>query len=249
MILKTQTEKNLGFHGNIIPELSTSQFWSILYDALRKSNNDLPEYLITHGFGVEIKTSKATPEEILNILENETILAIESKEQEGNKFQNFLYNSKNGVTGLNLSLGSNLPPVEFSRELPTALVNTNFLLKDLEYSINETKRARQYRESLSPSPNSYDLYLFPACGSSKGKFLQAVGSLMWFGEAFWQHAACTKEDVIAAEWLEVEERENHIYVQAWPHPFDRNEGEQREIQLRLLKLLFGIEGPREQETE
>jgi hypothetical protein len=64
---------------------------------------------------------------------------------------------------------------------------------------------------------------------------------MWLGKLFWPHAACSKSDVIQADWLKVEDCGSHLHVVAWPEPFSSSEGEQGEIQRRLLKLLFNIQ--------
>ncbi|MBK1832673.1 hypothetical protein JIN78_01255 [Roseibacillus ishigakijimensis] len=85
-----------------------------------------------------------------------------------------------------------------------------------------------------------DLTRVPAWGIWREGYIEGIAADMWLGEAFWQHAKCSKEEVLAADWLQVEERPNHLYVKAWPHPFDKNEGEQRERQLRLLDFFFGI---------
>jgi hypothetical protein len=70
--------------------------------------------------------------------------------------------------------------------------------------------------------------------------MEGVSDEMWLGESFWPHAACRREDVLGADWLKVEDRGSHLHVIAWPEPFTSAEGEQGEVQRRLLKLLFGI---------
>ncbi len=91
-------------------------------------------------------------------------------------------------------------------------------------------------------PNRTNLYLAPCYSNGRNGFIEGVSAEMWLGEAFWQYAKCTKEDVLRQHWLHCEERPTHLYVRAWPEPFSSAEGEQGEIQRRLLDQLFGING-------
>jgi hypothetical protein len=90
-------------------------------------------------------------------------------------------------------------------------------------------------------PNSN---LFQGLGLSNDRdgYVEGVSAEMWLGDSFWQYAKCTKDDVLKQNWLHCEERPTHLYVRAWPEPFSSAEGEQGEIQRRLLDLLFGING-------
>jgi hypothetical protein len=65
---------------------------------------------------------------------------------------------------------------------------------------------------------------------------------MWLGPFFWQYAACTKDDVLAADWfLEKRDTPHYLYIKSWQHPFTRPDGEQGRAQAKLWKLLFNEE--------
>jgi hypothetical protein len=69
---------------------------------------------------------------------------------------------------------------------------------------------------------------------------------MWLGPDFWQHAKCTKEEVLAADFfLEKRDTPHFLYLKSWHEPFTRPDGEQGRQQQRLWKLLFheGCEWP------
>ena len=108
---------------------------------------------------------------------------------------------------------------------------TNCLLVALDYR-------KKHREFLKGEET--DLRKAPSLFVSRDDYIEGVSAEMWFGDAFWKHAACTKNDVLYANWLEVENCGDLLHVKAWPEPFTTDEGEQGEIQRRLLRLLFGI---------
>ena len=75
----------------------------------------------------------------------------------------------------------------------------------------------------------------------KQGFLEGVSADMWLGKSFWPHAKCSREEFLAQDWIECEVRDNGvIYAKSYHEPFTSREGEQGEIQRRLLDLLFGI---------
>jgi len=62
---------------------------------------------------------------------------------------------------------------------------------------------------------------------------------MWLGPHFWQHAKCTKDEVLAADFfIEKRDTPHYLYLKCWPTPFTRPEGEQGRMQQRLWKLFF-----------
>lgn len=61
---------------------------------------------------------------------------------------------------------------------------------------------------------------------------------LWLGPAFWNHAACQKQDLLAQRWLEIRDTEHFLYIKSYPEPFTRPDGQQGEIQRRLWQLLF-----------
>ena len=70
-------------------------------------------------------------------------------------------------------------------------------------------------------------------------FSAMIGAEMWLGPDFWQHAGCTKADVLASEiFIEKRDTPHYLYVKSWPHPFTRPDGEQGCVQQKLWRLLF-----------
>lgn len=70
-------------------------------------------------------------------------------------------------------------------------------------------------------------------GSSRvsGGLHFSVASEMYLGPGFWRYAACTKEEVLAADFiLEKRETPHYLYIRTWPHPFTRPDGEQGRVQ-------------------
>lgn len=68
---------------------------------------------------------------------------------------------------------------------------------------------------------------------------RGVTASMWLGPHFWQYAACTKKEVLAADiFLEKRETPDFLYLKSWPEPFTRPEGEQGRVQRKLWQLLF-----------
>jgi hypothetical protein len=119
---------------------------------------------------------------------------------------------------------------DWIRDIPV----TNVICSLMDYAIS-------FQDYWFNPPNSN---LFQGLGLSNRRngYIEGVSAEMWFGDTFWQHAKCTKEDVLKQDWLHCEQRPTHLYVRAWPEPFSSAEGEQGEIQRRLLDLLFGING-------
>lgn len=61
----------------------------------------------------------------------------------------------------------------------------------------------------------------------------------WLGPDFWEGAACTKEEVLAADFfLEVRDEPGFLYLKSWPHAFNRPDGEQGRVQQKLWRLLY-----------
>lgn len=101
--------------------------------------------------------------------------------------------------------------------------------------------ANSFHKDFFRPPNS-NLLMAPGLSNFRNGYIEGVSAEMWFGEAFWAHARCSKADVLKQDWLHSEERPGHLYVRAWPEAFSSAEGKQGEIQRRLLDLLFGING-------
>ena len=83
-----------------------------------------------------------------------------------------------------------------------------------------------------------DISSHPGRHIGRVNYCEAVGSVMWLGELFWEVAGQNKEVVIQQDWLDVEVFENYIKLKAQDHLFDSALGEQGELQNRLRTLLF-----------
>lgn len=62
---------------------------------------------------------------------------------------------------------------------------------------------------------------------------------MWLGPHFWQYAACTKEEILGADFfLEKRETPHFLYLKSWPEPFTRPDGEQGRVQQKLWSVVI-----------
>jgi hypothetical protein len=68
-----------------------------------------------------------------------------------------------------------------------------------------------------------------------------VSSDMWLGPAFWDYAPCRRDEIVKQNWLNLQETEQFLHINAYPEPFTRPDGEQGEIQRRLWQLLFHLD--------
>jgi hypothetical protein len=85
----------------------------------------------------------------------------------------------------------------------------------------------------------YDISKNPGRTSRKGLLLEHVASELWLGPMFWELAPCTKEEVLAADFLlEVRDTPDFLYLKSWPRLFTRPDGEQGRVQQKLWRLLF-----------
>lgn len=107
----------------------------------------------------------------------------------------------------------------------------NVIQTDREYLSEQNKRA---------TPPQSNLIKLPSLSNLKDHYLEGVSAEMWFGESFWQYASCTKDEVMACEWLKCHDRGFQLHVVAWDVPFTSTAGEQGQVQRQLLKMLFGI---------
>ncbi|RZM69425.1 hypothetical protein C3B51_23515 [Pseudoalteromonas rubra] len=73
----------------------------------------------------------------------------------------------------------------------------------------------------------------------KPGYIEGVSSEMWLGEHFFRHVGLDKQALYDVDWLEVTELGNVTHIKAYHKPFDSDVGEQRELQIKLRKLLFG----------
>ncbi|MCF2907360.1 hypothetical protein L1285_03400 [Pseudoalteromonas sp. DL2-H2.2] len=73
----------------------------------------------------------------------------------------------------------------------------------------------------------------------KPGYIEGVSSEMWLGQHFFKHVGLDKQALYDVDWLEVTELGNVTHIRAYHKPFDSDVGEQRELQIKLRKLLFG----------
>jgi len=93
--------------------------------------------------------------------------------------------------------------------------------------------------ALSEPPVYLDISLNPGRVANSVDMPVEVAAEMWLGPAFWSYAACSKADVLAADFiLEKRDTPHFLYIKSWPHPFTRPDGEQGRVQQKLWRLLF-----------
>ncbi|WP_125562695.1 hypothetical protein [Pseudoalteromonas rubra] len=73
----------------------------------------------------------------------------------------------------------------------------------------------------------------------KPGYIEGVSSEMWLGQHFFRHVGLDKQALYDVDWLEVTELGNVTHIKAYHKPFDSDVGEQRDLQIKLRKLLFG----------
>ncbi len=70
-------------------------------------------------------------------------------------------------------------------------------------------------------------------------YVEAVGAVMWLGEQFWPLTGASKQDVLAADWLQCEQfPQDVLRIQAADVPFTTAEGASGDLQDKLRSLLF-----------
>ncbi len=90
-----------------------------------------------------------------------------------------------------------------------------------------------------PPKNLLDISKNPGRISLQGVNPKRIAAEMWLGPGFWSYAACTKEEVLAADFfIEKRDTAQYLYLKSWPHPFTRPDGEQGRVQQKLWRLLY-----------
>jgi len=78
----------------------------------------------------------------------------------------------------------------------------------------------------------------------KRGYHEAVGSVVWLGEPFWQLSGAEKSSLAYFDWLRVSHPEqNVIRIQSAESCFSGPDAKDGEIQRRLRKLLFPSAAP------
>ena len=74
----------------------------------------------------------------------------------------------------------------------------------------------------------------------KPGYIEGVAAQMWLGDAFFKAVNLDKSALFDVPWLEVNELDNGVmHLKAYDTEFNSDQGEQRAIQIKLRKLLFG----------
>lgn len=181
------------------------------------------------------RTLTVNPEDVIKVLnsdEGAQILAVREFEQSGKLPKQYIHYFESGFLAAD-TYNFDFSWDDFLRRLSNVSSFVNFICADSKYR-SETKKSFMVE-------SDRDLRKYPGWFVERDGYLEGVSAEMWLGEPFWRFAACSKENVLNADWLKVENRGSHLHVVAWPEPFTSAEGEQGEIQRRLLKLLFGRE--------
>ncbi len=222
------------FHTKIRDSWSPSQVWMSILPAIQQFSLRVgTEYNVSCG--TPSFSSKTSPAEIVNILRNhdDGSYLITWRNKQIQTMHSFSYFKRDRSLSCRFSAELVSKPLDvFGAALANALPLTNMVVQ-----------ANNYLDSVEDSlwnPGSNNLFLAPCYNNSRDGYIEGVSAEMWLGGPFWQYAKCTKQDLVSQDWLHCEERSSHLYVRAWPGPFSSAEGEQGEIQRRLLDLLFGI---------
>jgi|GEM_PF-4999403 len=240
-MIKAGSETKTGFHFQARFDFSTSDtpaVWRILRHFLEEKKL-APERLIvkyhvrifyknnSNKYVDDVKSREAGIHEVLEIVCRKGNLPGFSLSSIGTRNISISVNRE----GMNMTCRElQLESDDFDR-LAVSLANgidlRNAVIETTDFSMNLHMR---YRD---------DEYVRTLCSQPSGRYEHTIGHEMWFGDSFWDYTACSKKDILNADWLKVEDRGNHRHVVAWPEPFNSTKGEQGEIQRRLLKLLFG----------
>jgi hypothetical protein len=88
-------------------------------------------------------------------------------------------------------------------------------------------------------PYRYDINGLAGLMVYRKEYVEVPAAHMWLGEPFWGLTGANKADVLAADWLKTEQLDHGVlYVEAWPHLFNLDQGEQGRRQRKLRKLLY-----------
>jgi len=199
-------------------------FYDVNLGMMKKGSNDIgvTKRLAYHEVERELKLDEGMPDFWASCPPKTGIMPLQTLTYTGQKYK------------LNLSGKYEHFPDEWDSFFMTSHIGEN-LVNVLIHPKSFRRSLRQYK-----TPPENDLIKAPGLANDRGAYLEGVAAEMWFGESFWQYAACSKEDVLACDWLKCQDRRFQLHVEAWPEPFTSAEGEQGEVQRRLLELLFDI---------
>lgn len=222
------------FNARISESLGPSDVWMAVLPTIQQFSSRMGnKYSLSCGS--PSFSSKASPNEIVDILKthDDGSYLITWRNEQIQTMHSFSYFERDRSLSFRFSAEITSPPFDiFGIALANALPLTNMVFQ-----------ANTYLDSFDDShwnPGRNNLYLAPCYNNGRDGYIEGVSSEMWLGAPFWQYAKCTKQDLLSQDWLHCEERPSHLYVRAWPPPFSSAEGEQGEIQRKLLDLLFGI---------
>ncbi len=223
------------FHARIKELLPPVEIWASCLPIIKNFSTSMGD--MYHISSAAAKVSVNIPyEEILKVLNypEATSYLISWDRPDFDHTHSFSYFEKLGKLSFRFAKDISLKKLdEFGFRLANALPISNIIVQQSSY----LDLLREFHV-----PNRTNLHLAPCYSNGRDGYIEGVSAEMWLGEPFWQYAECTKMDLLSQDWLYCEERPSHLYVRAWPEPFTSAEGEQGEIQRKLLDLLFGING-------
>ncbi|NJK93270.1 MAG: hypothetical protein HC904_16545 [Blastochloris sp.] len=221
--------------------ITREQVWELLHDFLYRTQLNEPLYDVSTnlggGRGGLGKVITAKFGDILDIIERDSGLPILGVQNHADKsklpVQSFTFYEENGYFAFSSRGGESIREWDpLAKLFFDAAQLANAVAVDENYLTSQSKLIKIAKTNLAAAP---------AHTNRRDSYCEGVSAEMWLGEAFWQYASCTKEDVIKTDWLKVENRDSHLHIEAWHEPFTSADGEQGEVQRKLLKLLFDLD--------
>ena len=113
-------------------------------------------------------------------------------------------------------------------------------IRHYERKFGSTRGFPQVNQGSPPTTKAVlDISNNPGRTTEINGFPAYVAANMWLGPTFWEHAPCTKEEVLASDlFIEKKDTPHYLYLKGWPEPFTRPDGEQGRVQQKLWRLLF-----------
>lgn len=138
------------------------------------------------------------------------------------------------------------------RWLPLVYDSGDFIISyvmDIEYEAWQNPREVEYYDDNPlpkivpnhPSPHNkpiIDISKNPGRRGFRKGYEEIVASKMWLGERFWQLTGTSKSEAMKALKDYITEHENYLAIKMMDKPFDSDEGEQRDMQIMLRKVLY-----------
>ena len=215
-------------------KLSIYAVWQKLAPIIRDEIQIDAPYLFISNDKLEVKEFEEI-DEYLSIVKNESYFCLSSADDSGR--HSFEYQSTSQQVSIHCMKSDLIQGVE---SLSSKLAQ-NFSFSNMRYrQENEKSYFLKAFETEWYQPGKHNLFMMPAFYNERDFYIEGVTAEMWFGESFWQYASCSREELVACDWLETEEKGNGVlYVKAYHKEFDEAEGEQ------LACLLYTSPSPRD----